>query len=753
MTGKRFGIRAKVFLLIALTLGAGSVLLALTLRGFLLDGFLRSETEQMHDELDHVETNLATALDDLSEYATEYSAWDDTWEYLGGEHPEYFSENFTFSSSAYRKLSLAVILDTEGRLVAGTTYDAASQAYGPVPAEFLEILRRHPELRRHAEPESAVKGLLALGGWPVLLASRPIVRNDLKGPIRGTLLIGELLDDRMRRRLGSAIQKPIHVYRVGAPDLPAEVGTALAAIRAGRPFHIERPDSRRMVGYSLLPDVTGAPAFLLRLDLDRSLYRNGLRTLRILLVAFGVATLLAAGGHILLAEHSVLRRIIRLGQSVAEVGAGAAPTTIASGSPDEIGVLAAQIRDTFVSRQHLMTALEEAAVALERRVVERTQTLQETIEALNHEVAVRREAEEQVRDLERRQRAVFENMVSSLLTFDDDLRVTEVNPAALRLLRLTASCVGHPLTRALPPPLAAAVEAAYRTGEATVSRQGIRVDLAEGRELILDTVLSSIPPEGDRRRSGILLLLDRTDERRLAAEQGRLNRLALLGKFSAQVAHELRNPLTAMRSTAQYLEASSEGRERELFRVLMESVERMDTIIRRMRLLTREMPLERTAVDLTDLLANLLRFVDASLRAQGIEARFRPPARPVQVLGDPAQLHQALLNLIMNAMQAMPGGGRLRLRLGRGRPQAGEAPPVIVLVADSGSGIAPEVAGRIFDPFFTTREAGSGLGLPIADRIVRDHGGSIRFTSRPGRGTRFAVILPGGTGGEPCRAS
>jgi signal transduction histidine kinase len=199
-----------------------------------------------------------------------------------------------------------------------------------------------------------------------------------------------------------------------------------------------------------------------------------------------------------------------------------------------------------------------------------------------------------------------------------------------------------------------------------------------------------------------------------------------------------------MSSTVQYLAAASEGRDRELLRIITESIERMEGIIRRMRLLSREMPLARTSVDLGDLLAHLLAFLEASLRGQGVVPAFRPPAVPIFVLGDPAQLHQALLNLLMNAMQAMPQGGRLRLRLACGRPPAdGGLPPVMILIADSGAGIPPEVAGRIFDPFYTTREAGTGLGLPIADKIVREHGGTIRFTSRPGHGACFAVILPG----------
>ena len=134
-------------------------------------------------------------------------------------------------------------------------------------------------------------------------------------------------------------------------------------------------------------------------------------------------------------------------------------------------------------------------------------------------------------------------------------------------------------------------------------------------------MLSRIPAAPGRGAQGIALFHDLTDERRLAAEQQRLNRLTTLGEFSAQVAHELRNPLTAMSSSVQYLAATSEGRDRELLRIITESIGRMDGIIRRMRLLSRETPPARAAVDLGDLLGHLLLFLEASLRDQGINAR------------------------------------------------------------------------------------------------------------------------------------
>ena len=346
------------------------------------------------------------------------------------------------------------------------------------------------------------------------------------------------------------------------------------------------------------------------------------------MVAFGLVLLATGGTYILLIERTVLRRVIRLGATVQRVGAGDVPAeAIVADGPDEIGMLAGQVRDAFVSRERLKRELEEARQALERRVEERTRDLKETVDALGREVAVRREAEAQVRELEQQQRAVIDNMVGGLVTFDENLLVTRINPAALQLLRAAPTSVGRPLARVVAgEPSRRTSPARSGASEPTVNRREIRVAFADGRELVLGYVLSRIPPSEGRGAQGIVLFRDLTDERRLAAEQQRLNRLTTLGEFSAQVAHELRNPLTAMSSTVQYLAAASEGRDRELLRIITESIERMEGIIRRMRLLSREMPLARTRVDLGELLAHLLSFLEASLRGQGIVPVLRRPA-------------------------------------------------------------------------------------------------------------------------------
>ena len=272
---------------------------------------------------------------------------------------------------------------------------------------------------------------------------------------------------------------------------------------------------------------------------------------------------------------------------------------------------------------------------------------------------MRREAEAQVRELEQQQRAVIDNMVGGLVTFDENLLVTRINPAALRLLRAAPSCVGRPLAQgAARAPSPRTSPAAFRGGEPTVNRREIRVAFADGRELVLGYVLSRIPPSEGRGAQGIVLFRDLTDERRLAAEQQRLNRLTTLGEFSAQVAHELRNPLTAMSSTVQYLAAASEGaRPGAAADHHREHRAHGGDHQAHAAALARDAAGAHQRRPRRPARAPAARSSRPRCGSRGSRALFRPPAAPVLVTGDPAQLHQALLNLLMNAHAGHAAGG------------------------------------------------------------------------------------------------
>ena len=243
---------------------------------------------------------------------------------------------------------------------------------------------------------------------------------------------------------------------------------------------------------------------------------------------------------------------------------------------------------------------------------------------------------------------------------------------------------------------------------------------------------------------------------RLKATQAQLlqaEKLSAIGQLVAGVAHELNNPLTSVIGYAQLLQEemreAAEGRStgpapdlgRDLRRIAEES-ERAAKIVRNLLAFARRQAAARAEQDIADVMTRVLQLRNYEFRLKAIELETAfEPGLP-RVLGDGGQLQQALLNLLLNAEQAMRTQPYRRIRVGARRvPEAGA---VELSIADSGHGIPDENLRRIFDPFFTTREVGegTGLGLSICYGIVRDHGGQISVESRVGQGTTFKMLLP-----------
>jgi two-component system NtrC family sensor kinase len=222
-----------------------------------------------------------------------------------------------------------------------------------------------------------------------------------------------------------------------------------------------------------------------------------------------------------------------------------------------------------------------------------------------------------------------------------------------------------------------------------------------------------------------------------------IERMVTLGQLVSSVAHDLSNPLTSIVGYAQLLRRRRESRlgEGDVERILQEA-ERASRIARSLLQFGRGAEPERTAVDLNEIVRSVLALRAHELALESIETRVELDPHLPPVLGDAAQLHQVLLNLLMNSEQAIrQGRGRGTICL-RTRRASGDR--LAVEVIDDGPGISPEALPRIFDPFFTTKPAGigTGLGLSIAFGIAHDHGGTVAVQSRPGFGAAFTVELP-----------
>jgi len=217
----------------------------------------------------------------------------------------------------------------------------------------------------------------------------------------------------------------------------------------------------------------------------------------------------------------------------------------------------------------------------------------------------------------------------------------------------------------------------------------------------------------------------------------RADRLTALGELSAGMAHEIRNPLGSIRGTAEILQEgfAPEDKRYEFARILVQEVDRLNGVVQDFLTFSRPEPPRQEYFKPAEVIDEVLQLVQQPVRKQQVnvvcEVADVPP-----LCGHREQIKQVFLNLVLNALQAMPEGGDLRVSL------AAEEPGTAFRFQDSGTGIPEEVRARIFNPFFTTRSEGTGLGLAITQRIVSNHGGTIQVDESTDSGTTFKVVLP-----------
>jgi PAS domain S-box-containing protein len=335
--------------------------------------------------------------------------------------------------------------------------------------------------------------------------------------------------------------------------------------------------------------------------------------------------------------------------------------------------------------------------------------------------------------------SVMAGLEDGLLLFTRDARAVMVSPAAEKFLGAPAGQFlgrrvteifpqGHPLRQALHLEGDAFRETAAETELKTaggVRRVGVSVQ--------------AIQEDGEQ--MGALVTLRDLDSLESINTQLQVSeRLAALGRITAGVAHEVKNPLNSMRLWLENLKESLPSEQdagaQQAVQVLDKEIDRLDAVVKRFLDFTRPVELKLEATDLAELLREVMRVAHPQLQKAGVAVEELLNNGIPEVWADRDLLKQAVLNLVLNAVEAMTSGGELRVELGR-RGEMAE-----ISVSDTGKGIPTENQQKIFQLFFTTRPGGSGIGLATTFRIVQLHNGSIDFQSEAGRGTTFRIELP-----------
>lgn len=348
---------------------------------------------------------------------------------------------------------------------------------------------------------------------------------------------------------------------------------------------------------------------------------------------------------------------------------------------------------------------------------------------------------EEIHRMERHLASVVESASDLVISTDSAGRIISWNKAAERIS-------GYRFDQVKGQPLLAFLEEKHRTAAAESFERDALPNAAEwdvvtraGKPRKVSWVLSPMV-DGENRRQGFVAVgRDLTEQRKLEHELRQSQKLASLGVMASGIAHEIRTPLTISSSAAQFLaedELTPDFR-RECAQKVHEGIERASVIIENLLRFARPAnQSERAAVDLSRVVGNAAGVIGSQARLQKVRVVTRLPEEPLTVLGVASLLEQVCVNLLLNAIHAMPGGGTIEISAERTAAEA------TLRVSDTGHGIAREDLDKIFDPFYSRAPAGKGigLGLSLCYSIVKQHMGSIEVESEPGRGSAFSVKLP-----------
>jgi signal transduction histidine kinase len=363
-------------------------------------------------------------------------------------------------------------------------------------------------------------------------------------------------------------------------------------------------------------------------------------------------------------------------------------------------------------------------------------------------------------------RTLTDDAESGVLVLDPLRRVASANPAALKLLGVSAlRAHGRPAAELLRTVVAGEDLARDVYAVARLEREAVLHTPGAG-----DVPVLLVAHRFGRPGWVVVNLRDLTSMRRVQQELRRHERLATLGQLSAGVAHEIRNPLAGIGTSAQVLLKRFEPHDdrARFVQVILDEVARLDRIVTSLLQYARPRQPELQAVRLADCVGRVAGLSRESAQRQGVVIESEVAPRLAAVYIDADLVHQVLLNVTLNALQAMPRGGTLRYEVRhvrRRRPPRGpgrrsedggrddgrrggerRVSPWILIqqvrVIDTGVGIPRGTLAKLFDPFFTTKASGTGLGLSISQTIMQEHGGAIAVDSKEGRGTTVLLNFP-----------
>jgi PAS domain S-box-containing protein len=651
----------------------------------LLNSQKKAEEQNTRQIVERVLGVFAQTQNDFSSRLADWAAWDDSYTFIEDGNKRYIESGLAPEVLSTVKVNLVLYIHTSGRMVFGTGFDLKTQKNTPIPEVIKQHLSPNDLLFKHSTPQSKLEGIFLLPKGPMLIASRPIVTTQGKGPIRGTLIYGRYLDADGIKHIAQTTRSALTVYKFNDPNLPADFRAVRSSLLKQESILVNPLSEQTIGGYALLKDIYGKPALLLRVDLPREIYQQGQNSLRYLIVSLMVVALVFGCISLVLLERAVRSQ---KNQQLAEEKYRSIFENAAEG-----------IFQTTPKGQYI-----SANPALARIYgYESPEDLIADLTDIKHQLYV-----------EPTTRARFVQLIQER--------------GAIADFETQIYC---------------------KDGRKIWISENVRaVCNSSGELLYYEGTVQDITKRKQAEESYLRVQVAEAAKEEVCKALEKEKELGLLkSRFVSMTSHEFRTPLTTILSSAELLQIYGDRwtQEKKLKHLLQiqTAVKHMTHLLNDVLLIGKA---EAGKLEYNPELLDLDRFCHSLVDEIQIATKSHTIIfvshldSGTQVYMDEKLLRHILSNLLSNAVKYSPQGGTVNFDLVR------EQEEVVFRIQDQGIGIPIEDRAQLFNSFHRASNvgtiSGTGLGLAIVKKAVDLHGGKITVDSEVGIGTTFIISLP-----------
>jgi len=684
------------------------------------------ERRQAAEDMNRCLRAIQGEVDDLATFCGEWSASESLRSYVRDRKAQYVIDNMTPSMFKSNRLNFVAIRDGAGQLLWSRACELPSLKMLKLKSLCDATLPTDSPLLKTDTPERAAKGIVRTEHGSLMVCSRAILAQGDGGPIAGYLIAGRFLDPVRIRALSEHAGVKLEAHPLNPDAMARDHEAIIGKMSPASPFFFGEmtPDKRQV--YAAVSGMDGLPLLLLRAEVPRSITSRGTAAIR-----FATLTSVVAMGFIVFYMWMLLHRIVvdpltRLIDHATTIGRSKdLSARVEVDSHDEIGALAREFNQMVAN-----------LAASRARLVDSANLLRATLDGLRDAVLILDASADIVVDCNPAAAEVFGLPRDRLI----GARVSSLHVTDGENERLRSCCRIGPDERE------------------SLERQSIPMRRSDGAVFPAEYTLIPIADPSGQWIGWVNVIADLTERHRAEAEKTKLReqlfqtqKLEAVGRLANSVSHDFANFLAVVRGGIDKLRQvlPADGPTHTVLNSMVSAAGQAAEVARSLLAISRPAATDAGPLNLcevveeaTDLLRNLL--------PASIELSVDPfEDDPLVVQANRTRLQQVILNLVINARDAMPNGGRVRIALRRvavdrapNDARIGPGDCVTLTVSDTGQGMSPEVQAHVFEPFFTTKKTGSGLGLAIIRTIVEEYGGHIEFRSDAQSGSTFAVTLP-----------